>query len=164
MEAIEFVPLATVPQDQILSLMNNPLVRKHMPLLAQGFSAQDCRAFLQAKQQLWDDHGYGPWAVRVRGRFAGWGGLQREQGDADFALVLHPEFWGWGKKIFLKIRDEAFGRLQLESFTVLLPPSRTNARVVRRLGFVDDGQLTVGEQLFLRFRLQNPTAGTRTLV
>lgn len=30
----------------------------------------------------------------VDGQFAGWGGLQQEDGDADLALVLHPDYWG----------------------------------------------------------------------
>ena len=51
---------------------------------------------------MWDEHGYGPWAFIINGEFAGWGGLQPEQGEADFALVLHPDFWGWEKGFIIK--------------------------------------------------------------
>ena len=100
MEEIRFVHLSEVNQQQIIDLMNNEMVGKQLPLLANGFSTANCRAFLNAKKQLWDQHGYGPWAFLIKDEFAGWGGLQTENGDADFALVLHPRFWGWGRRIF----------------------------------------------------------------
>jgi len=156
MDEIEFVQLFEVKQEQIIDLMNNEMVGKQLPLLAGGFSAENCRTFLKAKQQQWDDHGYGPWAFLIKGKFAGWGGLQPEHGDADFALVLHPEFWGWGRKIFNKVKDRAFNQMNLSSITILFPPSRPNSKAVTRLGFVDDGQLTVGGELFKKFRLTKP--------
>lgn len=47
----------------------------------------------------WQQYGYGPWAFEIDQQFAGWGGLQYEEGDADLALVLHPKFWGSGKEV-----------------------------------------------------------------
>lgn len=155
-DEIEFLSLSDIGEADIIALMNNPLVGKQMPLLAGGFSAEDCRAFLAAKQKLWDEHGFGPWAFCINGAFAGWGGLQPQDGDADFALVLHPDYWGWGWKIFKKVRERAFGPMQLASITILLPPSRPNTKAVRRGGFVQDGELVVGGARFLRFRLKNP--------
>ena len=106
MAEIKFVHLGEIDEARIIELMNNELVGKQLPLLANGFSVQNCRDFLKAKKQLWDDNGYGPWAFLINNEFAGWGGLQAEQGDADFALVLHPKFWGWGRKIFNKIKTK----------------------------------------------------------
>ena len=153
MDDIQCVPLHRVNPQALIDLMNHQGVRKYLPLLKGDFTEQDCQALLNAKQQLWDDHGYGPWAVLIQGQFAGWGGLQAEQGDADFALVLHPDFWGWGRKVFCKIRDQAFGEMNLASMTALLPPHRSNARAIVRLGFVGDGELLVDGERFLRFRL-----------
>lgn len=153
MNDIAFVSLSEVAEDDIIALMTNPEVGKQMPLLAGGFSRDACRIFLEAKKQMWEQHGYGPWAFLVQGEFAGWGGLQPEHGDADFALVLHPQFWGWGRKIFAKIRDMAFGEMELESFTILFPPSRLNAKAVTRIGFVKDGQLMIDGAEFVRYRL-----------
>ena len=153
MPDIEFVHLHEIPETQLLELMNDARVRKHLPLLTTEFSPADCRAFVEAKRRLWDEHGYGPWAVLVEGAFAGWGGLQPEHGEADFALVLAPRFWGWGRRIFGEIVARAFKQMNLSSITALLPPSRTNARVITRLGFVEDGQLMVGDQTFVRFRM-----------
>jgi len=156
MDEIEFVQLFEIRQEQIIDLMNNEMVGKQLPLLAGGFSVENCQTFLKAKQQLWEVHGYGPWAFLINGAFAGWGGLQPEHGDADFALVLHPEFWGWGRKIFNKVKDRAFNQMNLSSITILFPPSRSNSKAITRLGFVEDGELTVDGELFEKFRLTKP--------
>jgi len=153
MDEIKFVHLFEVKEEQIIDLMNNEMVGKQLPLLAKNFSAEECRAFLKAKKQLWDEHGFGPWAFLIEGEFAGWGGLQPEHGDADFALVLHPKFWGWGQKIFNKVKDQAFNQMNLKSITILLPPNRPNSKAIKRLGFIDDGQLIVDGEIFMRFRL-----------
>lgn len=158
MDEIEFVQLHEIEEEQIIALMNNEMVGKQLPLLVDGFSAESCRAFLKAKKQLWDEHGFGPWAFLINGEFAGWGGLQPEQGDADFALILHPSFWGWGRKIFNKVKDQAFEQMNLNTITISLPPSRPNSRAITRLGFTEDGQLTVGGALFMRFRLTKSEA------
>jgi len=153
---IKFLHLVEVKEEQIISLMNNELVGKQLPLLSHEFSSEDCRAFLKAKKQLWDEHGYGPWAFLINNEFAGWGGLQNEQGEADFALVLHPDFWGWGLKIFNKIKEKAFNEMNFDSITILFPPSRTNSKAITRLGFINDGEFTVEGEIFIRFRLNKP--------
>jgi len=153
MEDISFVHLDEVKEEDIIKLMNNKLVAKQMPLLGDNFSVEDCRNFLQAKKKLWDEHGFGPWAFLVKGEFAGWGGVQPEHGDADFALVLHPSFWGWGRKIFDKVKNQAFNQMNLTSITILFPPSRTNSKAIARLGFVTDGEVAVDGELFMRYRL-----------
>lgn len=149
---IQQVPLDTVSLQDLVSLMQTPQLRDHMPLLRAGFSEADARAFLQAKAKLWQEHGFGPSAFLIDGQFAGWGGLQPEAGEADFALVLHPRFWGWGFAIWNLVRTQAFRDTDLQSIIALLPPSRTRAGVIKRLGFVPDGSLSVGGETFLRFR------------
>ncbi len=156
MDEIEFVHLIEVKEYQIIDLMNNEMVGKQLPLLVEGFSAENCRTFLKEKKQLWDEHGFGPWAFLIKGKFAGWGGLQPEHGEADFALILHPKFWGWGRKIFNKVKDQAFNQMNLNSITILFPPSRPNSKAITRLGFTEDDQLIVDGELFIRFRLTKP--------
>ncbi|MFD2205798.1 GNAT family N-acetyltransferase [Kiloniella antarctica] len=153
MDEIVFVHLYEVHEQELIDLMNNEMVGKQMPLLSGGFSSENCQNFLKAKKKIWDEHGYGPWAFLIKGEFAGWGGLQPEHGDADFALVLHPKFWGWGRKIFEKVIARAFNEMKLNSITVLFPPSRTNSKAIKRMGFVEDGELNVDGALFMRFRL-----------
>ncbi len=153
MHPIEFVPLSDIEPQKIIDLMNDERVGRYLPLLSGAFTAEACETFLDAKRQMWAEHGYGPHAFIINGEFAGWGGLQPENGEADFALVLHPDFWGWGYRVFQKIKAEALKEGRISSITILLPPQRTNYRAVKRLGFVEDGGLVIDGAVFLRFRL-----------
>jgi len=155
MGSISLARLSDIDDAVIIDLMNNPAVRRHMPLLDTGFTASDCRAFRSAKQAMWDRHEFGPHAIMIDGQFAGWGGLQPQDGDADFALVLHPAHWGAGLRIFRLFRDRAFGQMALGSITALLPPNRANRRAILRLGFVEEGQVSVDGAAFIRFRLRS---------
>lgn len=119
--------------------MQTPQLREHMPLLHARFSEEDCRDFLRAKARLWEGHGYGPSAFLIDGEFAGWGRLQPEAEEADFALVLHPRFWGWGFAIWNLVRTQAFRDTDIQSIIALLPTSRTRPGVIKQLGFVPDG-------------------------
>ena len=156
MQNIQTTFLHEVEPSKIIDLMNNKMVAKYLPLLKGGFSEQDCQAFIAAKKKLWDEHGYGPWAFLVNGEFAGWGGLQPEQGEADFALILHPTYWGLGRKIFTLVKDKAFNELGLDSIMALLPPNRHNANAILRFGFKEEGELNIGGQVFRKFRYLKP--------
>jgi len=153
---IEFKRLTEVEPSDIIELMNNPLVRRQMPLTSDNFDSADCESFVANKEQLWAEAGYGPWAFFVDGKFAGWGGLQPENGEPDLGLVLHPDYWGMGKKFYDGIISRAFGEMGFESVTVLLPPTRTRVRGLFRLGFVTDGELVVEGERFIRYRLFAP--------
>ncbi len=153
---IEFKRLSEVDKSDIIDLMNDPLVRRQMPLTRDNFGEAECEGFIAAKERLWAEHGYGPWAIVVDGKFAGWGGLQPEQGDADLALVLHPTYWGMGKPIYDEIIKRAFGEMGLESVTILFPPTRTRIKGILRLGFKPDGEVELGGERFIRYRLQAP--------
>jgi RimJ/RimL family protein N-acetyltransferase len=153
-DAIEFKRLTEVTPDDLITLMNEPGVRRLMPLSADGFDAEGCARFVAGKEAMWAEHGYGPWAFFIEGRFAGWGGLQPEAGDVDLGIVLHPDYWGFGKPIYDRLLTHAFGRMNLDSITVLLPPKRTRTRAVLRLGFERDGEVEIGGVRFLRYRLR----------
>ncbi|WP_437398602.1 GNAT family N-acetyltransferase [Flagellimonas lutimaris] len=150
---IQFQRLTEVKKSEIIALMNNHLVRRQMPLLKGDFDEGICDAFIEAKEQLWNKYGYGPWAIIINKKFVGWGGLQPEHGEADLALVLHPDYWGLGKVLYKHIMAKAFGEMKLESVTVLFPPSRTRIKGLLKLGFKKDKELMIGEEKFFRFRL-----------
>ncbi|MEC7262810.1 MAG: GNAT family N-acetyltransferase, partial [Bacteroidota bacterium] len=118
---IEFKRLNQVNAADLLLLMNHELVRRQMPLFKGEFTGQDLDNFIAAKEQLWTNFGYGPWAFYVDDAFVGWGGLQPESGEADLAMVLHPDHWGLGKSIYTKIIEQAFNEMGLNSITILLP-------------------------------------------
>jgi ribosomal-protein-alanine N-acetyltransferase len=154
---LRLVRLGEVDPQDVIRLMRDPRVRRHMPLSGDEFGPAECAAFVAAKDALWREHGYGPWAFLLDGVFAGWGGLQPEDGDADLALVLHPDFWGHGRMIADRILTEAFGPMGLDSVVVALPPTRGSAAAVIRRGFHRDGELTIAGRRFLRYRLRRPS-------
>lgn len=155
--SLEFKRLTEVDHKDIIALMNNPLVRRQMPLLEGEFTQANSEKFVAAKEQLWAEHGYGPWAFMDEATFAGWGGLQYEEGEADLALVLHPDYWGHGKDLYKKIIDKAFNELGIESIQVLFPPSRTRVQGLLRLGFQQEAEIEMGKERFIRYRLNKPT-------
>ena len=152
---IELSNLRNVEKSELIELMNNPRLKKHMPLLSNAFSKRDYDAFIVSKDLIWQQCGYGPWAILLDGQFAGWGGLQPENGEPDLALVLHPHFWGRGKAIYRLLIDRAFGESKLPSVTVHLPKSRTRLKGLIKLGFIHVGDFNINEETFMRFRLLN---------
>lgn len=159
---ITFERLSNVSKTAIIELNTNERVLKQMPL-AKGiiFDEDQCNAWVNEKERQWEEYGYGPWAFVVDGQFAGWGGLQYEHGDADLALVLHPQYWGMGKQIFDKIINKAFNQMGFESITILLPPTQKKLTGIYSLGFKKDGEVTISNEHFFRYRL-NKTSIERT--
>lgn len=153
---IELQRLTQVAIPDLVELFNHPDVRRHLPLARDPFTPETCERFVATKERLWAEHGYGPWAFFVDGAFAGWGGLQPEGEDADFGLVLHPSYWGLGPVLCREILRRAFQEMRLASVTALLPPTRTRIRALFRLGFRPDGEMQVGGERFLRYRLLDP--------
>lgn len=153
---IELQRLGRVAIPDLVALFNHPEVRRHLPLARGTFTAETCERFVAAKERLWAEHGFGPWAFVVDGAFAGWGGLQPEDGDADLGLVLHPRHWGIGPELCREVLRRAFEEMGLASVIVLLPPSRTRMRAILRFGFRPDGEVEIGSERFLRYRLANP--------
>lgn len=138
--------------------MNHPLVRRQLPLAQGKFDDNAYQQFLSSKIDLWEKHGYGPWAIFIDQRFSGWGGLQYEEGDPDLALVLHPEYWGVGKKIYEEIIQWAFKKMQFEYITALLPSSRKHDKALLKLNFKSDGQRILKGIVFFRFKLTKEDA------
>ena len=88
---LEFKHMSEIDRAEYIALNTNPLVMKQMPLSSSDFDDAACKEWIAGKENLWEEHGYGPWAFVIDGRFAGWGGLQPEEGEADLGLVLHPD-------------------------------------------------------------------------
>lgn len=86
-------------------------------------------------------------------QFAGWGGLQNEAGDADLALVLHPDFWGAGKCLVERMINKAFTSLNVDSVTIHLPLTRLKLSAILRYGFVEEALVDFDGVPFKRFRL-----------
>lgn len=157
---IEFKRLFDVDPADLIALMNDPRVRRHLPLARGQFGPIECARFVAAKERVWAEHGYGPWAFIIGGEFAGWGGLQPEGGDVDLGLVLRPKYWGWGRPLYERFVAAAFTELGARSVIILLPPSRVRVSGVGRLGFLPDGERELGGERFVRYRLGAPAGLT----
>lgn len=154
---IQFKRLPEVDPAEIMALMNDPEVRRHLPLASGHFGAEQCQRFVEGKERMWEEHGFGPWAFMHGGEFIGWGGLQPEGDDADVGLILRPQSWGLGKRLYAMIVAYAFDELGLASVIAMLPPTRARGGGLQRLGFEPDGDVTVGGERFVRFRLRRPS-------
>ena len=150
---IEFKQLGEIDRSEYVALNTHPLVMKQMPLSSSDFDDAACKDWIAGKERMWQEHGYGPWAFVIDGKFAGWGGLQPEEGDADLGLVLHPDYWGHGIVIYKEIIRRAFEEMGFKSVIILFPPTRTRIKGILRLGFKEDGELEIGGERFIRYRL-----------
>jgi [ribosomal protein S5]-alanine N-acetyltransferase len=154
---IEKRKLNSVDKNQIIKLLNNPLVKRHMPLSVEDFGDKQYLAFIASKAAIWEEYGFGPSAYFIEKKFAGWGGIQPDEKDFELALVLDPAYWGYGRQLYHDLIQEAFVVLKLNSVTILFPPSRTRIKWILKAGFVEEDRTTLEGECFIRFRLKNPT-------
>ena len=150
---IVFKRLTDVPPDVVIDLMNDPDVRRHLPLARGRFGMPEYERFIVAKERIWEENGYGPWAFVLDDDFVGWGGLQPEGDDVDVGLVLRRAYWGAGRVLYARFVDYAFRELGADAVIALLPVSRTRVAGLRRLGFREDGEVTIRGEVFNRYRL-----------
>lgn len=149
---VDFVRLAAVPLAAVVDVVNEPRNARHMPLSG-TFTEESAAEWVRAKDSQWEINGYGPWAVLLDNEFAGWGGFQREENGADFALVLSPRYWGHGAAITRAAFDRGFDELDLDEVLIALPYTRNPDQVVARWGFLPDGEVTYDGVPFRQYRL-----------
>lgn len=146
--------LTRVPVEGIAALLNEPRNARHMPLARGGFTLESAAQWAAAKDAQWEHHGYGPWAILLGDELAGWGGFQREDDGADFALVLDPRFRGHGPAIARELLSVGFDELALSEVLIALPHSRSSPDgAVARWGFRPAGEIEFDGIVFRRYRL-----------
>ena len=59
-EKIAFTRLSEVDPKAIIELLNNPMVRRHLPLAKGPFGPSECERFVAAKERIWEENGTGP--------------------------------------------------------------------------------------------------------
>ena len=132
--------------------MNCEKVIAHLPLLKSKFDLVMCEKFLKSKKELWDKDGIGPWAIYIDDCFSGWGGFQRENNEYDLALILAPNYWGYGMKVFRLIIRKAKCIKKIDSFTVLIPQTRSHYRALEKFGFIEEGYYMINNVSFIKLR------------
>lgn len=148
--------LKDIDKEKIIQLLTHSLVKRHMPLSSTHFGEEEYVDFITAKEQIWEEHGFGPEGYFVDDVFIGWAGLQPDEGDDfEIAIVLVPEQWGYGRHIYKELVEFAFIRLKLKSVVIYFPPSRTRIKGIFKAGFIRDGENVIDGKRFMRYRLWN---------
>lgn len=150
---IAFVRLPDIPLAEILAHMCDPRIAEHMPLASGRWDKERCEALVLAKEACWQRDGLGHWAILCDGRYAGWGGFQKEGEDWDYGLVLKPDCFGLGWPVTRKALAFARAETRIPFVTFLLPPSRRHLRGLGRLGAVFVDQVDYEGCRFKRYRL-----------
>jgi hypothetical protein len=148
--------LKDVDKNLIIQLLNNPMIKRHMPLSVEHFDENNYRDFIASKEAIWKIFGFGPCAYFINNEFVGWGGIQPDEDDFELALVLAPAYWSLGRHFYNDLIHEAFTELNLDSVTILFPPSRTRIKWILKAGFIEEGQVIIDGERFIRFRLNKP--------
>lgn len=150
---ITFCPLSEVAPVEILHHMRDPKIATHLPLLTRRWQLSDVVEFVAVKEQDRVAHGIGHRAILCEGRYAGWGGLQKEGDDWDLGVVLRAEYFGLGLRVVRLLLEEAQKDPRIDAVTFLLPPSRRHLGALKRLGAQPLGDVHHEGMRFLKFKL-----------
>ena len=113
----------------------------------------------------WNEHGFGLWVARERstGAFVGRGGLRRvvidDRDEVEVAYALVRPFWGRGLATELARESVRFGFEEvalpdLVCFTLV--DNDGSRRVMEKVGFVYERDMTWKELPHVLYRLRNP--------
>ncbi|WP_317933492.1 N-acetyltransferase [Halioxenophilus sp. WMMB6] len=114
MTPVQYLPLSEVSPQQILPLLNQSKLRKHLidhPLFDEASAAE----WLAEKVQMDSQPGCRVRALTDGQQIIGWCGIQREAGAFELAVVLADSHWGLGRSIFIELLTWAkkFGHEEL---------------------------------------------------
>lgn len=135
---VQLVALDVVPADDLLAVLNDPRLARHMPLWS-AFDPAGLADWIEAKQQLAVPAGLGPRAVLLDGDCVGWAGLQPEPYGLDLAVVLAPRAWGAGQDVVRQLLADA-AAAGIEQVQLALPPSRRVDGWLARHGWQPTGE------------------------
>jgi RimJ/RimL family protein N-acetyltransferase len=123
----------------------DPGVMKYFPGL---LTPEESLGGMTRIERHWDTHGFGPWALDVRGDFAGILGLKWVPPDMPFAPAVEllyrliPRFWGQGLATegSLAALKFAFCELRLDTVVAFAVEANTGSRrVMEKVGMVNGG-------------------------
>ena len=129
-------------RDGFVEMNRDPGVRKYFPEL---LTSEESLSEMTCIERHWDTHGFGPWALDVRGDFAGFLGLKWVPPDMPFAPAVEllyrliPRFWGQGLATEGSLAALEFGFCELRLDTVVAFAVEANTgsrRVMEKVGMV----------------------------
>ncbi|WDE14016.1 N-acetyltransferase [Thalassomonas haliotis] len=99
MSKIEFVSFNQVEPEDLLPIVNEPMLRKHLvdhPI----FDSVSIKEWMDGKIKTGSIPGCRVRAVFIGGILAGWCGIQPDDNGFEIAIVISKSFWGFGISIF----------------------------------------------------------------
>jgi RimJ/RimL family protein N-acetyltransferase len=132
--------LAPKDRDSYVALNRDRGVRKYFPGL---LTPEESLGEMTHIEQHWDAHGFGPWALDVRGEFAGILGLMRVPSEMPFAPAVEllfrlvPHFWGQGLATEGSVAALKFGFLKLHLDAVIafaVEANTASRKVMEKVG------------------------------
>lgn len=99
MNTITFVPFNQIRAEQLLPIVNDPTVRKHL-IDHEIFTVQGLNQWITNKLALDSRDDCRIRAIYSDGVLAGWCGIQPDYNGVELAMVLSPKYWGLGANIF----------------------------------------------------------------
>ena len=99
MNKIEFVSFGSVEPVDMLAVLNQDELRKHL-VDHDYFDAESIQAWMKQKLEIETQAGCRVRVVIIDGALAGWCGIQPDGNNFEIAIVISKRFWGSGISIF----------------------------------------------------------------
>ncbi len=152
-QSFEFRPFNAASVEHYRKLICDPSVTRHMPLAEADYSDEWIQNWIAQKSAIWPQESVGPWSVWVNGAFAGWSGFEPDEQDLSFGVVLHKEFWGYGRAIFSRAIELWADALDSRRIFFEFPLSRSSEVWAERYGLVLVGEIEFSGHKFMRYAL-----------
>lgn len=133
MAEFELKALNEVPAIELLQVLTDPRISRHLPLFEADIDLLWVERWVEGKITQWLIPELGPYAVLQAGAVAGWAGYQPDGESAELAIVLRPEAWGIGRAVIAEVerRWQKYGDGRKRIF--YLPTSRNPDLISKRL-------------------------------
>ncbi|MFM7860835.1 MAG: hypothetical protein ACKO8C_05455 [Candidatus Nanopelagicaceae bacterium] len=150
---IRFENLLLPSISQWLDLLNDSKVHKHMPLQADSVNAEWVKNWINHKMATSENSPFKIHSIWINDNFAGWAGIQVDVKDYELAIVLSPDYWGAGVKIFQKlVKDFKDSRIP-NSLYIYLPPSRNTKKIAERFKLAKIGDFSISSIKFTKLKI-----------
>ena len=96
---LKYLDFDDVNPSELMDLLNNVRVRRHL-VEHEEFTIDNLTKWMESKKEINDIPGCRVQGVIYKSSLVGWCGIQHENNQYEFAIILDDKFWGLGKRIF----------------------------------------------------------------
>jgi RimJ/RimL family protein N-acetyltransferase len=135
--------------EALCNILQEPEMMKYFPPSSPS-NVEKAQRYISHQLHLWEEHGYGHWAVVTRedGQLAGWNGLEylTEINETEVAYLLTRRVWGHGYATEAARAAVAFGfgTCNLPAIIGLVHPGNTGSiRVLEKCGLAFADPITL---------------------